>query len=214
MLEIWWIRHGETAWNRDGRIQGASDVPLDELGRAQAKALARRLDAAAFDAVYASDLLRAIETATIALPGREPTLDPRLREFAYGVLEGRRWDEVLPPEVEEGVRAWRADPRRQRVQGGESYGDLMARVQSFVADLPAAGRVAVFSHGGTIRAALYAVTGPPVEGGWRVEIANTSITRLRFVGRRATLVVVNDHGHLDGRLARQQEHDPTLAASV
>jgi broad specificity phosphatase PhoE len=197
MLEIWWIRHGETDWNRAERIQGASDVALNELGRAQARALAPRLEDVGFDAVYASDLVRASETARLALPGSEPTLDARVRELAYGVLEGTSWRDPVPPELEESVRAWRADPYGQRPPGGESYADLAARVGDFVADLPRSGKVAVFSHGGTIRSALYTVTGRPSGGAWRIAIANTSITRLRFDRRGVTVVVMNDHAHLD-----------------
>ncbi len=197
MLEIWWIRHGETDWNRAGRIQGASDVPLNELGRAQARALAPRLEDAGFDAVYASNLVRASETARLALPGTELTLDARVRELAYGVLEGTSWRDPVPPELEEAVRAWRANPHDVRPPGGESYADLGARVEAFVADLPRSGKIAVFSHGGTIRSALYAVTGRPSDGAWRIAITNTSLTRIQFDRRGATVMVMNDHAHLD-----------------
>src|SRR6185295_15568243 len=92
------VRHGETAWNREGRFQGHTDVPLSDLGRSQARALRARLEAGAhahlFDdehtAIVSSDLRRAHETAEIAFgrPGRTLHVRRELREFCYGVFEG------------------------------------------------------------------------------------------------------------------------------
>jgi 2,3-bisphosphoglycerate-dependent phosphoglycerate mutase len=195
MREVWFIRHGETDWNSDNRIQGASDVPLNHTGRAQARALAPRLGHEAFDAIYASDLVRASDTARTAVPDATVTLDSRLRELAYGVLEGQSWDR-LDDGLRETVRHWQGDPYTRRVPGGESFADLSARVAAFVADLPDRGRFAVFSHGGTIRSAVYGVLGRPSDGRWRLALANTGITRLRFDARGVTVVTLNDHAHL------------------
>jgi broad specificity phosphatase PhoE len=197
VLELWLIRHGETDWNHDGRIQGASDVPLNAVGVRQAERLAARLRDVRFDAVYSSDLVRARLTAKTALPETELRLDARLRELSYGVFEGKTWDGMNAEEAAL-ARHWSEDRHRRRIPGGESYGDLMERVAAFRADLPASGRVAAFSHGGTIRSALYGVLGRPEGRTWRVDIDNTSITRLRFTERGATLVTVNDHAHLMG----------------
>lgn len=193
------IRHGETDWNRDERIQGTSDVPLNAAGVAQARALRARLAPRVFDAVYASDLQRARATAETALPGAEVRLDPRLRELAYGVLEGHRWEQ-LDDEQAAQVRHWREDPFERRVEGGESYGDLTARVQEFLDELPDEGSFAVFSHGGAIVSALYGIIGRPADGSWRIVLANTSITRLRYDARGVTLHSLNDHAHLDDGL--------------
>jgi broad specificity phosphatase PhoE len=196
VLELWLIRHGETDWNVQGRIQGSSDTPLNAKGVRQAERLAARLATTRFDAVYASDLQRARATAATALPGAEVRPEPRLRELAYGALEGRAWDELEGDEADL-ARHWNEDPFTRRLPGGgESYGDLMDRVAAFRADLPARGRVAAFSHGGTIRSALYGVLGRPTDRAWRMLIDNTSITRIRFDARGATLVTVNDHAHL------------------
>lgn len=195
MLELWWIRHGETDWNVDGRIQGFADRPLNDKGRRQAELLARRLRATRFDAVYASDLQRARATAEMGLPGAEVRLDPRLRELSYGIFEGKTWT-GLDAQESAAARHWSEDRFGRRIPGGESYGDLMERIAAFHADLPARGRVAAFSHGGTIRSALYGVLGRPTPGAWRVEIDNTSITRLRFDDRGTTVVTINDHAHV------------------
>lgn len=195
MLDLWLIRHGETDWNTQGRIQGSSDQPLNAVGLCQARRLGARLRGMRFDAVYASDLERARVTAATALPDAEVQLDERLRELAYGIFEGKAWIELN--EAEAAVAAhWREDPYRRRVPGGESYDDLLARFAAFRAELPKSGAVAAFSHGGTIRSALYGVVGRPQDGAWRLRIDNTSITRLRFDARGVTLVTVNDHAHL------------------
>jgi len=192
MKELWWIRHGETDWNLALRIQGSSDVELNETGIAQARALAPRLKKVAFDAVYASDLVRAHRTATLASSGAEIRMDPRLRELSYGMLEGARWAD-LTDEQSATARHWQEDPRRRRLPGGgESYDDLAARVAAFVADLPAEGRFAAFSHGGTIRGALYTILGHPNGSAWRLAIDNCSVTRLRFDERGVTILSLNE----------------------
>lgn len=196
MLELWLIRHGETDWNAQGRIQGAADVPLNALGLRQASLLRDRLAGQRFDVVYASDLARARATAETALPEAELRLDPRLRELSYGVLEGKSWREMSAEETAIAAH-WHEDPYTRRVPGGESYGDLTDRIEAFRSELPASGRVVAFSHGGTIRSALYAVVGRPNGVAWRVAIGNTAITRLRFDERGATVVSVNDEAHLE-----------------
>ena len=196
MLELWLIRHGETDWNAQGRIQGAADVALNARGLQQAALLGGRLAGQRFDAVYASDLSRARATAETALPGADVRLDPRLRELAYGVLEGKTWAEMSAEESAIAAH-WHEDPYNRRVPGGESYADLTDRVERFRHELPPSGRVAAFSHGGTIRSALYAVVGRPNGAAWRVAIGNTAITRLRFDERGVTVVSVNDEAHLE-----------------
>ena len=103
MTTILLARHGETDWNRDRRVQGHTDVPLNDEGRRQAQALSRELDGCRFDAVYSSDLARAIETAEILAEqrGLEVTALPALREKHFGTWEGltdtetRRGDDYL-----------------------------------------------------------------------------------------------------------------------
>lgn len=196
MLELWLIRHGETDWNTDGRIQGAVDTPLNHLGREQAGLLARRLAGTHFDAVYASDLERAYLTAEAAIPGSPVRRDARLREISAGVYEGKRISDLSPEEAA-GWRTWRQNPFDRRVPGGESYTDVMSRVTSFRRTLPVQGRVAVFSHGGAIRALLYTIIGRPDGLPWTFAIANTGITRLLWAPGSVTLVTVNDHAHLE-----------------
>jgi broad specificity phosphatase PhoE len=169
------VRHGETAWNREGRFQGHADVPLSDVGRSQARALRVRLEAAhphlfddAHTAILTSDLSRAHETAEIAFGGGGRVLHVRreLREFSYGVFEGltrREIDERFPGEM----AGWLEGDRTFAMQGGESRAQVHARahavVQSFLAEAPQR-HVVIVAHGGVLRqllSACFAEAGEP-----------------------------------------------------
>lgn len=190
-VELVWIRHGRSSWNREGRWQGHSDVELDEHGREQARCLGQRLLGARFDGVFSSDLKRARDTAELALPGAPVTVDPRLRELNFGDYEGKSYDQSDPE-----LAAWWKDPYGLRIRGGESLQDLQARFFLWFQELEP-GRYAVFTHGGVIRNALWQITGPPRAGHWTVELGNTSITEIHY-GRRIRILRVNDQAHLEG----------------
>jgi broad specificity phosphatase PhoE len=162
------VRHGETAWNREGRFQGHTDIPLSDAGRAQARALRARLEAGAhahlFDdahtAVVTSDLRRAHQTAEIAFGGPGRTLHVRreLREFCYGVFEGLtrlEIDERFPG----AMARWLGGDRSVAVEGGESRAAVHARVHgavaAFLASVPQPS-VVVVAHGGVLRQLLSA----------------------------------------------------------
>jgi probable phosphoglycerate mutase len=162
------VRHGETEWNREGRFQGQLDIPLSEVGRAQARALRERLGAAEhahlFDdghtAIVTSDLCRAHETAEIVFGRTGRTLHVRreLRELCYGVFEGltrREIDERFPG----ALTAWLQGDRVFAMDGGESRAALHARVHDAVAQFLASVPhrcVAIVAHGGVMRQLLSA----------------------------------------------------------
>lgn len=201
LLELWLIRHGETDWNKERRMQGSSDVPLNQTGLEQAERLAARLNGNTFDRVYSSDLNRAYTTAQIVCPQSTIIRDARLREINLGRYEGKRWDEV-PQEEQPLMMVWATGPYHQRVPGGESSDDLQVRVKSWLSELPSAERVAAFTHGGTIGATLQIFTGrPPAKrlgeaGSWSFRLANTSISKLLITPEHVTVEVVNDYAHL------------------
>lgn len=159
------VRHGETAWNREGRFQGHADIPLSEAGRAQARALRARLAAAhvhlfddAHTAVLTSDLRRAHQTAEIAFGGSGRVLHVRreLREFCYGVFEGltRREIDDRFPDV---MGRWVAGDRAFAIEGGESRAQVHARAHGAITEFLAAmphRHVVVVAHGGTMRQLL------------------------------------------------------------
>ncbi|MDM7457367.1 MAG: histidine phosphatase family protein, partial [Tepidimonas sp.] len=132
------IRHGETAWNRDARIQGQIDIPLNETGHWQAQRVAAALRHEPLAAVYSSDLSRARATAEPLAQalGLAVQTHPGLRERCFGVLQGRTWAELEQqhPDV---VRAWKARVPDFAPPGGESLLALRARVETTFAELAA-----------------------------------------------------------------------------
>jgi broad specificity phosphatase PhoE len=161
------VRHGETAWNREGRFQGHTDIALSDIGRSQARALRARLEAGhphLFDdehtAILTSDLRRAHETAEIAFGGGGRVLHVRreLREFCYGVFEGltrREIDERFPGQM----AAWLEGDREFAVQGGESRAAVHTRVHGAVRgflDGASQRHVVIVAHGGVLRQLLSA----------------------------------------------------------
>jgi probable phosphoglycerate mutase len=153
---LWLARHGATDWSDAGRLNGWTDVPLNERGRLQARSLAERLAGRQFAAVWSSDLMRAIETARLAVG--EPVPDGRLRELGFGSLEGRRWEEC-PLGVRKALAAFDGFEAPE----GESVSQLCRRVHDFVEGLPEGGHL-VFTHGGVIRLLLR-------EGGHEARVA-------------------------------------------
>ena len=148
------VRHGETEWNSDKRIQGSVDVPLSEAGRAQAVALARALAEEGLrpDLIYTSDLQRSSETGRI-VAGRLDVSDirvsPLLRELDCGEWEGRLIEDLRQNEPAL-YEAWLDDPAKP-LPGGESVLQLRARAERFfrenAGDLAACPRVLIVAHG-------------------------------------------------------------------
>jgi 2,3-bisphosphoglycerate-dependent phosphoglycerate mutase len=145
---LWLIRHGATEWSDAGRLNGWTDLPLNERGRQQARSLADPLRTIRFDGAWSSDLVRSTETARLSFG--EPVVDPRLRELDFGDLEGRRWEEI----ANELQRAL-LDFDGFEAPGGEPVAAFRERVMRFVDGLTP-GNHAVFTHGGVIRLLLRA----------------------------------------------------------
>jgi probable phosphoglycerate mutase len=127
---LWLVRHGETAWSAAGRFNGWRDLSLSDRGRAQARALADRLRGRRFQAIWSSDLRRAVETARLAYG--EPSVDRRLRELDFGALEGRTWQELDEP-----TQRALIDFEGFEASDGESVASMRSRVMSFVGGLEA-----------------------------------------------------------------------------
>mgnify|MGYP001185913395 CR=1 FL=1 len=197
------IRHGETAWNAEHRIQGRLDVPLSPTGIWQAGRLAQRLAAEPIDAVIASDLARAWMTAVPLADARGLAMvaEPRLRERVFGIFEGKTLDEVAAQHPEE-FAAWRARDVAWRIPGGESGLEFIARVLAAVEEIAAsfAGRtVAVVTHGGVLDIIYRNARGLAWDAPREHLMLNASINRL--LGRAAPLAldIVDwaDVAHLD-----------------
>ena len=153
-MDLIYLRHGRTDWNDLHRLQGRSDVPLNESGIEGAKKAAKVLKNYRFDGVYCSPLLRTRQTLEYAYPGAEPIYDDRLMEWCFGVHEGKR----MPGDFFE--KYWRFG--QERVEGGELIEDVVARVSEFYRDIKKRhpdGLVLVVSHGGVSGAMHGAVYG-------------------------------------------------------
>ena len=198
------VRHGETDWNRSGRIQGHSDVPLSEHGKSQMKMLAKRLAGRSFSAVYTSDLSRAIESAdTIAGTSEAVSqVDPDLREFSYGEWEGMTIEEVetkypgsLTKRVGFGDNTFAA-------LGGEDTAQILERVKRFATK--AIDRhdpdeyLLIVAHGGSIRALVVCLLGLPDDRFWRFQIDCGSLSIVSIQHKSRVLELWNDTGHLTG----------------
>lgn len=151
MTRLILIRHGETVWNRERRMQGQQDSPLSELGMWQARQLARRLAQEPFAALYSSDLGRAHETAKCVadVAGRAILMDAGLRERHFGVFEGLTSFEIECSYPKEHLRFRSRDPEYV-VPGGESareFRDRCLRCLDLIARRHAGDTVAVVTHG-------------------------------------------------------------------
>ncbi|MEC0242219.1 histidine phosphatase family protein [Paenibacillus dokdonensis] len=190
MTTIGWVRHGITDWNVARRAQGQTDVPLNDTGRAQARALAERFKNEKWDAVYASDLLRAKETAeTIANALNIPLhVDERLREMACGRMEGTTEDER--------IRMWGEDWSGMEL-GVETDESMILRGEEVVREICLhypEQRVLVVSHGALISTLLPALIPNMQE---REHLHNTSVTLVRQLNEEWVCDLYNCRRHLD-----------------
>jgi broad specificity phosphatase PhoE len=213
MQMLYLIRHAETEYNREGRVQGHTDSPLSELGREQALRLRGRIAGIKLAAAAASPAGRAVDTALTALDGSMPveTFDG-LREMNLGV-----WEEQLAADIRKEypkeIKVWFDRPSRLRIEGGETMRSFRRRVTNAmdqIRDLHADRTVAVFTHGGVIRIYLTALLGMKLDDVWRFKIDNCSLTRVFFPGKKPRIDLLGDVHHLDGALRKIAPDAPRL----
>ena len=180
------VRHGRTALNAEGRLQGRLDVPLDDVGREQAKAVVAHVGAV--DELISSPLRRATETAEFF--GQPYATDERWIELAYGTYEGTAYTD-LPSE------AW--DHWKTNVswapEGGESLTALGERVRGACLELTERARdrdVAVVTHVSPMKAAVAWVLGSGIEISWRSHLSHASVCRIGFSGSDPVLYSFNE----------------------
>jgi probable phosphoglycerate mutase len=181
-------RHGETAWSRSGQHTGRTDIPLTDLGREQARDLGTALAGRSFSKVLSSPLIRASETARLAGFGDGLVIDPDLREWDYGVYEGRRRVDIARDEP--GWTVW-----SRPIPGGESLAELGERADRVIARLlPLHGDILVFSHGHFLRVlAARWIEAPPVTAS-RLELWTATLSELGWEAERRVIEVWNSTG--------------------
>lgn len=198
---LYLVRHGETLWNYARRYQGHADIALNENGKVQAEALAERLAGERFAALYASDLVRAHETARIiARPHGLPVQTmPGLREISFGAWEGLTRDEIRERFPEVSSRWW-SRPVETRLPDGETLAEVGARVMRAVGAITRRHmdeKVVVAAHGGTIRVIVAVYLGMDLNEYWRLRQDNTALSIIDvFDDGRGQLCLFNDTAHI------------------
>jgi len=195
------IRHGETAWNTQGREMGQLDSPLTPLGIQQAHCIARRLKRSSFDVLYSSDLGRSVQTAGIIAStcGMTVNIDEGLRERHMGIFQG-----LTVAEMRERFPIERQDYERigfdYVIPGGESARQRLersVRVLTAIAERHAKDTVVVITHGGFLMGFFEFVLNMQPGNGWRFKRYNGSYNAFQYVDGQWSLEVWNDVSHWD-----------------
>jgi probable phosphoglycerate mutase len=198
------VRHGQSTWNQEHRIQGQLDPPLSDEGRLQSERVGRRLAGRRFVGFYSSDIKRAMETsqAIAAAVGFNPTPSRSLREIYLGEWEGLTTEQIAK-RFPDAWASWVEEPNWDAVPGGEGAAFFETRVAAALDDIyerHESGEVLVVTHGGVIQIALHRVVGRPSQGLFPFKIQNASITVLEKRNGRLIIAGVNDTSHLESAL--------------
>ena len=194
------VRHGETVWNAEGRVQGQQNSALNERGRDQGRMAAERLSKVKVNAVYSSDLARARETADLIAAAHGLTVTPAraLRERSYGVLEGKTLEEAARTQ---GIwfLTWQADRLHHTPPGGENQPDMCQRVMEALRAIAGAHpsqTAVVVTHGGPIKSAVYDILRIPLSLWNLTWVGNGSITTIKGTPDVFRVACWNDTCHL------------------
>ncbi len=194
------IRHGETAWNVGTRIQGHTDIALNMTGLQQAAQVADALRDEAVDAIYASDLLRAWQTASAIAHATQAPLhaEQNLRERSFGRFEGKTYAELETEFPQDSLR-WRQRDPDWAPPAGESLASMRTRIASTATRLAQqhpGGQIVLVAHGGVLDQLYRLATGQGLQAPRTWQLGNAAINRLLWAGDRFTLVGWADTQHL------------------
>lgn len=206
MKTLYIVRHGETDWNKMGKYQGITDVPLNENGLNQAKACGEALKDITFDRILSSDLSRALVTAETIRGNRTTpiTVDQRLRELNFG-----DWEAMLFSDIEARwpglIDEMYLRPHLVKVPNGESFKDLQDRawagLEEFLNENDEEEKLLVACHGGTIRTLLCKLLDISISHCWNFSQGNTAINRIFYNGMgeydHNILNLLNDTAHVE-----------------
>jgi len=195
------VRHGETAWNVDTRIQGQLDIELNAKGQWQVQRLAKALAHEPISAIYSSHLRRAHDTARAISSATGHTLQTHagLCERGFGVFEGKTFDELEATWPEQSLR-WRQRDPLWAPEGGESLTDLRERITRTASELAAqhlGEQIVLVAHGGVMDVLYRAATGQELQAPRTWDLGNAAINRLLWTPNGFTLVGWSDTRHLE-----------------
>ncbi|MFA5099854.1 MAG: histidine phosphatase family protein [Candidatus Omnitrophota bacterium] len=191
------IRHGVTDWNARKKYCGYIDVPLNREGQKQARMLRKRLDRIPIDAIYSSDLKRAVKTAVIASGKTKITKIKGLREINFGVLEGLSHDQIMK-KYPIPYTNWLKDPfKKHAIPQAENMSAFKKRIAKAIKAITASNRgktIAVFCHGGTISVFFTSIL--KKKGFWRYVPKSTSVSIVEYNGNKPRIKLFNCTKHL------------------
>ena len=204
LLTVHLVRHGQSEYNARGRVQGHTNSPLTPQGRAQARAAGEALKGRKVDAIYTSDLLRALQTAEEMgeVMGMEPKPVEGLREVSLGQWEGKEIEEIKASDPRT-LELWYSSPMEARIPGAEPLNAFRERVLSTFRELVEShpsGEIVVVSHGGVLSVIIADVLQMSLNSLWRFRLDNASISRLLFGLLVPKVTLLNSTAHLDGLL--------------
>jgi len=201
MTRIYLIRHAETTWNAEGRLQGTLDAPMSERGKRQVTHLVEALRRVPLAAVYSSPLERAYVAARALAAAHgvvAQTIDA-FREMNQGEWEGRRVEDVAA-ESGESLKMWRDSPAETRLPGGETLAEVAQRAVAAFAGVAARhpdATVAVVAHGGVNKTILLTLLGAPLAHHWLIRQGNACVNVVELDGTAAPrITILNDTLHL------------------
>jgi broad specificity phosphatase PhoE len=205
MFEMLLVRHGQTDWNKTGKIMGRRPISLNEKGRSQAKGIAEYLSDVPIDVIYTSPMARALETAEIIASLHRPPVEVRadqaLTEIDYGSWVDRTFADI-EGEGSEAWRTYRMAPHMVRFPGGESMMDVFARVSALVkkvVDVKGDGRVVFVSHADVVKAAMLNLIGVDAAHLMKFSIDNCAMILVRFYKDVGPRVIVYNQKNGFGR---------------
>ena len=207
MTKVIFIRHGQTEWNVTGRYQGQSDVKLTEEGKKQAEKLADNFPVAKVDAIYASDLCRAMVTAeTIAKKfGLKVQAEPAFRELSFGDWEGLTYQQIVD-KWEDAMANFLQHPDILEIPGGESFPAVQQRAMKRLNELIEkhdGQTIVVVAHGAVLRTMLTAALHMPVQYLWSIRQFNTAVNIVRYdADANPTVELLNSTAHLGNEVQR------------
>lgn len=194
-MKIYLVRHGETDWNKEGKLQGQCDVPLNKYGISLAEKTAEGLADVPFDAAFSSPLCRAEETAKIILGKRNTPLylDDRLKEIGFGVMEAADYTQAKQDKGHPIYKFFKAPADYRPPERGESFQQLYDRSEEFLRKkiLPLEGKletVLIIGHGALNRSILNPLAGVPLEDFWQIGMPNCSVSLLSLEGGIFTIL--------------------------
>ena len=200
MSIVYLVRHGQTLWNSDMRFQGTSDIELSDLGIKQAQMLADRFAKVKLNAVYSSNLNRAVNTAKIVAQKHDLQVIEKeeLKEICFGAWEGlnkTQIDEKWPGQLEEFFQ----NPVSFCIPAGESFAQIQQRAYTCFEEIlkqHKESRILIVAHGAVIRAVLAEILKMDLSAVWNLRQENTAVNIINNYGERKIVSLINDTRHL------------------